>query len=255
MAEAPAPPPADAERRKRVGRYVLRALAMNPMQESEAIVAARRTALQIETPRGAQQAALAPNRPAEAPDRERLLKELAELRKACWKAPPEEILKRVEKLSWVATPEIRTAADRIATVAHNRSRLPALAGNPDFDGDFFSALKKVLAGSPRETTEVREQIVASLRDKKLRKRAHRMIRLLQKETPGLYALETVWFDTLLRQKSSGWNRASPGDTAASISQPQASGDWSFGWGGGWFWWIIAATVIRVIIRTTGNSGD
>lgn len=191
---------AEAGSRKRVGQYVLRALRMNPMHEADAIVALRARALGFERD-GAAPGPTAPQ--GQALDRERQLSELATIRAECWSAPPERLLKRIKKLRAVAAPDVRSAAERLGVIAQCRPRLPELTQRREFDGQFFSVLKRVLAESPRETAVVREQALASFRKRKLRRRGRRMIKLLDREMPELYALESGWFESLMSQRAAG----------------------------------------------------
>ncbi|MEM8865867.1 MAG: hypothetical protein AAGF31_10025 [Planctomycetota bacterium] len=216
--------------------YLTRTLQMNPLYEGDAIIALRSKALRLTKPTKETAGADAANRRTQA------LNTLAEIREKCWSAPPEELLSRLDAIPTDHMPDVQAAAERLKVVAQNRAKLPELSQHKHFDGEFFSCLKQILAASPRETSVLREQVLASFRAGKLRKRGRRMIKLIEKELPELYRLEADWFASLLQQKTvAGGNEAYSSDYRADISGGDSSTakTWAVG---GFTIWIIYMVV-------------
>ena len=223
--------------------YLKRTLQMNPQFEGDAIIALRSQALGLKQPRSASERVDS----GREQRRTEALRQLEQLRQECWTAPPDQLLSRLRKLNADDLPDVRQAAQRLEIVARNRPKLPQLASHKDFDGDFFSCLKQVLAASPRETNVLREQVLSSFRAGKLRKRGRRMIGLVKKELPELYSLEADWFESLLRQK--GTVTADPGGANISVSEfgDSATGGIPF-----WVWWLLIIVAFKALRLAFGE---
>lgn len=231
----------DAQRKKPAGAaaYLARTLRMNPLYEADQVIALRSRALRLKSDKP---------QPANVADlgkrRTDALARIEAIRKECWSAPPEQLLSRLDSLELDGLPDVQAAANRLKVVANNRAKLPQLASHKHFDGEFFSCLKTVLAESPRETAVLREQVLASFRSGKLRKRGRRMIKLLESKLPEVYALESDWFSALLRQKTTSTDSAlAPADSSASDGMAIPA----------WAWWIVVFVVIKVLAAIARNS--
>jgi len=222
--------------------YLKRALGMNPQFEGDAIIALRSRTLGLKRPTAA--ASVDTRREQR---RNKALRVLETLREKCWTSSPEHLLKSLTKLDLDDLPDLQQAARRLETVARNRAKLPQLANHKHFDGDFFSCLKQVLAASPRETAVLREQVLASFRAGKLRKRGRRMIGLLKKELPELYALEVDWFESLMRQKKASSPDAIHNDSYSS-GVIDDGGSIPF-----WVWWMITIIAVKAILFAVRDS--
>ncbi|MCA9234208.1 MAG: hypothetical protein KDA44_01970 [Planctomycetales bacterium] len=231
MASEPAPAP----RRRGQAEYLVRMLQLHPAAASDEIIAIRSRALGL-TPKS-QPATRAGDDPATR--RAAALEKLQQIRQKCWSAPPEQLVAQLDALRADDLPDVRAASHRLRVLARNRRHLPRLVEQKGFDGEFFVALKQVLAGSPRETNVTREQMVARFRSGDLRKRGRRMIALLKRETPELYELESAWFESLLRQKKSNASRAERKSDV--VVADTSSGD--IPW---WVWWVGISVILRII---------
>lgn len=232
----------------KTGRYLSKILKINPVYDAEGIIQLRSHALGLQKLSKRSETAATDSAPSPA-DQENLRNiaagKLENIRGRCWQAAPETLLKELGSLPIEQFPDLQLARDRLVAVAQHRSQLPALTSHKHFDGEFFSVLKQVLAGSPRETNVLREQVLASFRSGKLRKRGRRMIKLLKKQMPELYSIEADWLDSLLRQKSvAGGNQQWAGVDGSTESEFNIPG---------WLIWIVVVITIRVLISIGRGS--
>ena len=126
-----------------------------------------------------------------------------QLRDMVWKAPLEELRRRLGRLQIETEPGLAQLASRLSIIVEARAKLPQLTQRRDFDGDFFECFKQVLTGSSQQSAEMRERITASFQDRKLMKRGLRMIKLLRREVPELASIEADLFGRLSRQSRRG----------------------------------------------------
>lgn len=172
--------------------YVAHCLRLNPMWEAEAVLAARADAHGISADERSphHRAAEEARRKTELRDR------VYRLRDGVWTQPLDRLRRDLADLSLDGEPELQALAAKLRTIANNRAQLPALTQDKRFDGDFFDCFKQVLAGGPRESAAMREQVVSSFQDKVLRRRGMRMLKLMRREVPELCELEKDWLRSL-----------------------------------------------------------
>lgn len=219
--------------------YAARCLRMNPMWEADEVLHARAEAHGVESA-----GAASAQRVREASEQSAQLRQrLYEIRDEVWKATPDKLNNSLAGLPLEGQPELQELAARLHVIVKTRSQLPALTQSKRFDGDFFDCFKQVLSGGPRESAAMRERVAASFQDKALRKRGARMIQLLRKETPELYALESEWLQWLPKQKGGGSARSvvveGGGDEGSSY---------------GCLWWFLIIAVIRILMALA-RSGE
>lgn len=220
----------------KVRAYLKRQLARNPWEESERIVAERARALRLR-PRAAASAGVDTGE-----ERQRLRNELDALRTTAFTAPLPELSERLARLKLDDYPDLRSAAERLRTILASRSVLPQLTGHRDFNPDFLACFKEVLVSPARDTAVLRERVLNSFGNRKLRKSGVRMIRLLEKQAPALCALERPWLDALTKQK----HRSGGAAAAGSASEKANPG------------WVVAAVVIFIVLpalRALSRFGD
>ncbi|TWT30176.1 hypothetical protein KOR34_47340 [Posidoniimonas corsicana] len=220
----------------KVRAYLKRQLARNPWEESERIVAERARALRLR-PRAAASAGVDTGE-----ERQRLRSELDALRTTAFTAPLPELSERLARLKLDDYPDLRSAAERLRTILASRSVLPQLTGHRDFNPDFLACFKEVLVSPARDTAVLRERVLNSFGNRKLRKSGVRMIRLLEKQAPALCALERPWLDALTKQK----HRSGGAAAAGSASEKATPG------------WVVAVIVIFIVLpalRALSRFGD
>jgi hypothetical protein len=226
---------------------MVRLLRMNPIHQGTEIIDARREALGL-----AKEAKATRSTPAEDVRalRRKVLDQLESLRSQFWAMPIDDLNKQLNALDNQGFVDLEASIARLRIVAAYRDQFPLLGGKPGFDSDFFFVLKKVLIRSPRDTAEVREQILSSFRNRSRRKRGRRMVALLKTEMPAIYELEADWFDTLYRQK------AEPPVTFVTSSNARAgTRTASSKSDAGSYWWVIwiAVGVSSSLFRSMSND--
>jgi len=187
-----------AQSRQRAIDYLSRLLQMNPVSQGEEIIALRTKAFHRQAKKSSPTIAM----PEAVFDKRRLLLEKLEaVRTNFWQLPLPLLQHELSQLDATEFPDVHATVKRLHTVANHREGFPVLAQMRGFDGDLFSAIKKVLVAPARETAILREQVLSSFQKRARNKKGRRMVRLLEKEMPEVYRLETGWFDTLRRQKA------------------------------------------------------
>jgi hypothetical protein len=189
---------AKAQSRQRAIDHMARLLQMNPIHQGEEIIRARIEALGLaKKAEGARPAPVEEQRV----DRRKMLDALESVRSQFWTLPIDVLNAQLNALDGQGFVDLEAAIKRLRVVAAHRTRFPALAEKPGFDGDLFSSLKEVLIRSPRDTAVVREQVLSTFRNRSRRKQGRQMVALLKSEMPAVYDLEADWFNTLYRQKA------------------------------------------------------
>lgn len=190
-------PRTDAER----NAYLQTVLQMNPLQRAEEILALRNRYRRIKTPT---------TRAVTEVDtrelRQQAVDGLQQVREQFWKERLTTLQQSLDALPLKPFPDLRKAAQRLKVVATHRQDFPGLAESPGFDPDLFSRLKQILVVSPREAGPLKEAVQESFAEAGPRKRALKMLALLERELPDVYALEEDWFDLLRRERASRWVR-------------------------------------------------
>lgn len=235
---------AKAQARQRAIDYLVQLLQMNPVHEGAEIIAARNDALGLKKKTAAQPAAPID---AQKADRRKLLDRLEALRRQFWTLPLDALHKQLNALDGQGFADLESAVARLRVVAAHRAKFPPLAQHADFDGELFSSLKEILTRSPRDTAVLREQVLSKFRNRAHRKRGRKMIALLQRELPAIYAIEADWFDTLYRQKaqlptirltSKSGNNATPVGSGATVRS---------------YWWVLVLG--SMVLRACATAFD
>lgn len=228
----------------KVVAYLTRQLSRNPISESADIVALRAKALRLTKPK---QQGSQPSAPAE--QRQQLRDQLDTIRQQCFSVPVEQLLSQLDQMDLANYPDLAALAKRLRVILESRTKLPQLSSDKRFDGDFFSCLKTVLVSPSRDVTILREQVLASFRHRKNRKRGQAMIRMLRDELPALYALEADWLGSLAGYKS----KASDYVTEASIRNQK--NDSYMAWFGPGAWLFLVVVVTIGIVQSNFSKND
>jgi hypothetical protein len=201
-------PRTDAER----NAYLRAVLQMNPLHRAEEVLALRNRYCRVRRP--AARAAATEADPREL--RQQAVDGLQRVRELFWKERLTVLQQTLDGLPLKAFPDLRKAGQRLKILAAHRQDFPALAESPGFDPELFGRLKQILVVSPREAGPLKEAVQESFAEPGSRKRALRMLTLLERELPDVYALEQDWFDLLRSAKASRWIRR-------PLAQGQSSG--------------------------------
>lgn len=220
-------------------QYLRDMLALNPLRQAEEIIQQRTRTWLVP-------AAAGDSNPAERSvgdleeARRKGAAQIAEIRQNFWQTELNTLHRQLKGLKVEQFPDLRHAASRLWIVAKHRDVFPRLAADPDFDGPFFRSFREVLVCSPREATELRERVRATLQTTVRVKRVRRMLRLLRESVPEVWTLEETWLESLCR---------APGRRGG----PSSSGDRSWfglnislnGWG--WVVWVVLFLGLRLLM--------
>lgn len=215
-------------------QYLVRALQINPLQNANGLLKLRRQFHGILEDR------VHDDSQDIRAQREEASTLLDQLRENFWSMKPTELAEALAKIQVEPFPDLKSAVDRLRTLAEFRPLLAQLSRDKHFDGELFSSLKRVLILPPREAEGVRERTLKSLDSRLKLKKARRMIALLQREAPEIFALEKAWFNRLeaARQTSAG--------TVSAAANSDGSG---FSLGGlGWAGGVLVLIVLRLILK-------
>jgi hypothetical protein len=125
-------------------------------------------------------------------------------------------------------PDLEAAVGRLAIIAAHRDAMTQLKESSAFDETFGSCFEEILVSSPRDVALLKAEIATSFRDKQVRTRGRRSIRLLRRQFPELFDLESDWLNSLYRQKA--FPLASQARTTSATT--------SDGAGTTWYWWLV-----------------
>ncbi|WLD15345.1 hypothetical protein [Planctellipticum variicoloris] len=228
-------PRTDAER----SAYLRTVLQMNPLQRAEEILALRNRYRRIKTPTA---------RTVTEVDarelRQQAVDGLQQVREQFWKERLTVLQQTLDALPLKQFPDLRKAAQRLKVLASHRQDFPGLAEVPRFDPDLFSRLKQILVVSPRDAGPLKEAVQDSFAEAGARKRALKMLALLERELPEIYQLEEDWFDLLRRERASRWVRR-------PLEQGQTSGTSPLRY----VWFLIPVLVSVVLAVLNPKSGQ
>ncbi|MEM8943771.1 MAG: hypothetical protein AAGD11_01205 [Planctomycetota bacterium] len=223
--------------KQRAIAYLKRSLQLNPLYDSEKIIRYRAKALGLAKEK--RNVAVR----SSTSKREKIIQQIDAVRAACWTEPVEPLIARLDKLPLDDQPDLKRTAERLRVILAQRCRLPELAAHKHFDEKFLSCFKKILTLPPRELAVPREQVVASFRNRKLRGRGLKMIKLLEKEVPALCQLEQEWLESLKRQKV---NRDVISTRSSEDSAGHLGGNTDSSCLGSIGTWLIAVFVIKLV---------
>lgn len=152
--------------------------------------------------------------------------------------PLDDLRRQLDGIELESFPDLKHATTRLRIVAMSRDALPGLAQHKNFDPNLFSALKTVLVSSPRDVGPIKEKYRRRLYEQSRRKRATRMIRLLNKKVPEIYELERDWLESIASFRP-------PKATESAESNTGSDFAFSFqGWG--CMTWILIMVVLRLL---------
>lgn len=229
-------------------------LRMDPYWQAGEVLEARRAWLGLRS--DAVDAAAETDRFADR--RGKAQRRLKQLRADAWDADPAKQLERIALVDAEIldeNPDLRELADRLVEVASARAATPDLREQRGYDADFFNAFRVVVTGTPQQAAETRQRLVAAFRDKALRNRGVRAIRLMRTRGPRLYALEQSFLDGLLKKRGAAGLSRQPSPETSQSEQVPIPGQES-GTRISWVWYalgfFILSNLARALIMLQGD---
>lgn len=215
----------------RATKYLAHVLKLNPLFECDRLFSARAKFLRLDSGNGQQAPGLVDRRD----QREALSRKIDAIRSRFWKEDIGRLQKMIDSLDCTQFPDLKSATERLRTVAVSRHEFAQIAQSKHLDGAFFSSLRKVLVAGPREADAERDEATDSIRDPQRLKQIKAMLHDLRKTMPQVYELETDWLDTVRRMRKRRKRRG---------SSVLGSGSWDFEFEN--MGWVIAIIIIVVL---------
>lgn len=214
--------------------YLAQALTMNPLEESDAILALRAEHLGLQP----KAASLGEQSWQREQRREQLAKRINQLRYHFWSLPIQQLRAELDHADVSGLPELQPAVDRLRIVSFCRADFPRLAQHPKTQLDLFNLLKHVAVLPPRTASTVKENFLRSVKTAGQLNDCRRMIRMMKREFPQLYQLESDWLTQLDHRKSV---------RGLSPNQQQVGGGSSFDFGvPGWVIVVVILFILRFL---------
>ncbi|MEZ6057215.1 MAG: hypothetical protein R3C01_10980 [Planctomycetaceae bacterium] len=212
-------------------RFLSRALQINPIDQAETLMQLRQTYYGWKNDRPQ---AFASNDDLQE-RRQKVVDLIQRVREQFWKADLAKLQQGLAKLKVDDFPDLKHAVRRLQIVAQYRDRMPKLAESPDFNSEFFRAMKSVLVQSPREAVAAKEDLLQALRGRE-QKSIQKMAQLVTTSLPALYEMEADWFDSIASYQPVKRKKA-------SIDSGDGSG-WTDGMG--WIIWVLIFIGLRAL---------
>jgi hypothetical protein len=215
-------------------QHLKQVLALNPLFEAETILERRHRFLGITVRRAVARVA---DSEQSSEQRELARRMIDDVRNKFWGMPLETLRAHLDAVDFRPFPELKAAADRLRMVATFRPDFPRLAQHPKTHLSLFGFFKNAVVLPPREAGAYKERCLQNLAASDALKVCQNMVRMMRKEFPDLYQLESDWLSQIGKLK-----RAKGGDVYVP-----SSGE-SFGFSvPGWLIWVIVVLVLRIIM--------
>lgn len=175
--------------------YVAAALELSPRNDGERIVAMRASALGLDH--------IASNASVNLHRNRRELADLVRgLRGDFWRMPIEELDRALSEFASHTYPDVVQLVARLKPIAAERDAFQSLLSDSGCDEKFSQWLRDILVLPARGTATKRQYVRETFRRPLHRKKLRRLIDRIEKETPGIFAVESEWFAQLRTQKMS-----------------------------------------------------
>ena len=127
--------------------------------------------------------------------------QLEQIRSGFWLMSASEVRQLLDELLVDDLPELKIGVDRLKQLSYCRDDMEVLSQDRKRDINLYNTFRRLVMLSPRKAGSVKEKYLRSLPHAKNIDRAQRMVRMMQKEYPDLYAIESDWFAQILKIKS------------------------------------------------------
>lgn len=225
----------------RTERYLKTALKLNPVVDGERVVALRSKFLRIQGP---ELAVTADSQTDTRELRQRMSLRLDEIRRTFWKSDIGVIRKKLGQLKLDRFPDLRLARERLLILAEHRHEFGQFAEKGIVDPGFFKSFREVLVARPGVAATGRDELIESIRSAVRLKKIRSMIRMVRKQMPEIYALETDWLESIARMRKRKMKKESGGWSGFDLDFD----------GFGWVLWFGAIALLRLLLQW-GGSGD
>ena len=215
--------------------YLDRVLSLNPLVDANRMVRLRDRFCGL-------QVAVASPKPTTVTDnagrRGKIQAALKEIRSNFWLMNGPDLRSQLDGLNASGLPELKTAIDRLKMLTLYRDEIQSLSKHPKREINLYNTWRRILMTSPRKAGSIKEKYLRAMPYSQARKRAQLMVKMLKRDYPQLYNLESDWFTQIEKIK------ARDGQMAATQSQPitVSTGDTP-----GWVIWICIFFGFKILI--------
>ena len=215
---------------KRQLQYLYHALQLNPVTQASAIIRRRSRCLGLD------------NRSVENPSnqdttaiRANLRKRIDTLRNQFWTMHGARIRQELESMPVEEFPELKMSVNRLRTMTTYRDEFQKLAAHPKKNINLLNTFKRVVMSPPVQAGQIKEKYLRNMAMDPNAERVKLMAKVIRKEFPQLYELESDWFNEIIRLKPRRIEKESYGGGGSDFEVP------------GWLIVLAVLFFIRVII--------
>ena len=175
-------------------KYLARVLRMNPLSESEKIIAFRATILG----KTAENKQLPDNSVQQL--RQNATRKIEELRKRFWTTPQNQLLQELQSIDVSQLPDMQHSVARLQTIARLLPQFEKLAQHPQTRINLVNTIKRMIMMSPREAGSVKAAYLRKASYASALPIVQNMIVMMHSEFPQIYDLESDWFYEISKLK-------------------------------------------------------
>ncbi|MFT5198097.1 MAG: hypothetical protein ACI87O_000746 [Planctomycetota bacterium] len=141
-----------------------------------------------------------PSKALPGPDRDEVSHQLHAIVEQFYGLDPAQLVKRLQDLRYDGFPDLQRLAKRLQRVAAQLPELDAAREDSDLDSGLLKIVKTVLVAPQKQANERKQKTVQTLARTHVQKRCSAFVKHLRRHYPGIYALESTWFDQLAKGK-------------------------------------------------------
>jgi hypothetical protein len=176
--------------------YLKKVFSLNPVYDAAKMVELRSVycGLSAETPTS--------TNPVDLDERKRRIKKrLESIRASFWNSTAPQLRKELDALHARDFPELKIGVDRLKTLTLYREDIQALAKHPLKEINLYNTFRRVVMLPPRKAAAVKQKYLRDLAHSDVKSKVEKMVKMIQKEYPQLYEIESSWFQQISRIKS------------------------------------------------------
>ena len=153
------------------------------------------------------------------------------IRSEFWTLEPADLESRLQSINVELFPELEVAIERMMVASKARDDFALLTARLKKNVSLVNYLAKSVTASPREIGGLKEIVAREMLTSKGRKHKSAS-RLIRREFPRVYAIDSMWLDGLV-------NGSVPGKSwfvIPGLSRVPF-----------WVWWVLAISLIRILV--------
>jgi len=133
--------------------------------------------------------------------RNRIRHQLEEIRSGFWLVNAPQLRQSLDSLKVDDLPELKAGVDRLKLLSLHREDFGSLATHKHREINLYNTFRRMVMLPPRKAGGLKERYLRSLAQAPNLKRVHQMVKMMRKEYPELFEIESDWFSQILKIKS------------------------------------------------------